>query len=47
MILRPTRRTSEKPKAFKASSEEDTCSGFEESGINSQMKAMVSFLELY
>ncbi|KAL6100824.1 cdca7 [Pungitius sinensis] len=41
IILRPTRRTTEKPKVFKASlEEEDTCSGFEESGINSRMKAM-------
>ncbi|XP_039674196.1 cell division cycle-associated protein 7a [Perca fluviatilis] len=39
--LRQTRqRMAEKPKMFKASSEEDTCSGFEESEINSQMKAM-------
>ncbi|KAM6955338.1 cell division cycle-associated protein 7a [Lycodopsis pacificus] len=40
-LLRLTRRTTtEKPKMFKASSEEDTRSGFEESVINSQMKAM-------
>ncbi|XP_068591268.1 cell division cycle-associated protein 7a [Cebidichthys violaceus] len=39
--LRPMRRmTTEKPKMFKASSEEETRSRFEESVINSQMKAM-------
>ncbi|XP_060910450.1 cell division cycle-associated protein 7a [Labrus mixtus] len=37
--LRPARRMSEKPKVFEASSEEDTCSGFE-NVINTQMKAM-------
>lgn len=35
----------EKPKVFEATSEEDTCSGFEENVINSQMKAMVSYKE--
>lgn len=45
--LRLTRRMAEKPKVFKASSEEDTCSGFEESVINRQMKAMVRFEEKY
>ncbi|KAK5861006.1 hypothetical protein PBY51_022437 [Eleginops maclovinus] len=39
-ILRSTRRSAEKPKVFEASSEEDTCSGFMESMINNQMKAM-------
>ncbi|XP_056283249.1 cell division cycle-associated protein 7a [Pseudoliparis swirei] len=34
------RRTPEKPKTFKASSEEDACSVFDESVINSQMEAM-------
>ncbi|XP_042350769.1 cell division cycle-associated protein 7a [Plectropomus leopardus] len=38
--LRQTRRTPRKLTVFQASSEEDTCSGFEESVINSQMKAM-------
>ncbi|KAM7407439.1 hypothetical protein PAMA_003253 [Pampus argenteus] len=37
--LRQTRRMGEKPKVFAATSEEDTCSGFE-NAINSQMKAM-------
>ncbi|KAK5920814.1 hypothetical protein CgunFtcFv8_024580 [Champsocephalus gunnari] len=38
--LRSTRRMAEKPKVFEASSEEDTCSGFMDSMINNQMKAM-------
>nr|XP_046260807.1 cell division cycle-associated protein 7a [Scatophagus argus] len=38
--LRKTRRMTAKPKVFEATSEEDTCSGFEENVINSQMKAM-------
>ncbi|XP_059198943.1 cell division cycle-associated protein 7a [Centropristis striata] len=38
--LRPTRRMAAKPKVFKSSSEEDACSGFDESVINSRMKAM-------
>ncbi|KAM3607331.1 uncharacterized protein V6R79_005802 [Siganus canaliculatus] len=38
--FRQTRRTAEKPKLFAATSEEDTCSGFEDSAINSRMKAM-------
>uniref|UniRef100_A0A8C3AN87 Cell division cycle associated 7a n=1 Tax=Cyclopterus lumpus TaxID=8103 RepID=A0A8C3AN87_CYCLU len=38
--FRPTRRTPEKPRTFKASSEEDACSVFDESVINSQMEAM-------
>lgn len=33
----------EKPKVLEATSEEDTCNGFEENVINSQMKAMVSY----
>ncbi|XP_044222737.1 cell division cycle-associated protein 7a [Thunnus albacares] len=37
--LRQTRRMGEKSKVFEATSEEDTCSGFE-NVINSQMKAM-------
>ncbi|XP_062287708.1 cell division cycle-associated protein 7a [Scomber scombrus] len=37
--LRQTRRMAEKSKVFEATSEEDTCSGFE-NVINSQMKAM-------
>lgn len=35
-----TRRTAAKPKVFDATSEEETCSGFEDNVINSQMKAM-------
>ncbi|XP_068428700.1 cell division cycle-associated protein 7a [Clinocottus analis] len=38
--FKPMRRTPEKPKMFKASLEDDACSAFEKSGINSQMKAM-------
>nr|XP_020452007.1 cell division cycle-associated protein 7 [Monopterus albus] len=38
--LRQSRRTAGKPKVSKATSEEDTCSGFEESVINTGMKAM-------
>ncbi|KAG8000662.1 Cell division cycle-associated protein 7 [Nibea albiflora] len=38
--LRQTRRTAQKPKVFEATSEEDTCSGFDDNVINSQMKAM-------
>ncbi|XP_028993621.1 cell division cycle-associated protein 7a [Betta splendens] len=38
--LRQTRRMVEKPKVSEATSEEDTCSGFEETAIRSQMKAM-------
>ncbi|KAK1903152.1 Cell division cycle-associated protein 7 [Dissostichus eleginoides] len=38
--LRSSRRMAEKPKVFEASSEEDTCSGFMDSMINNQMKAM-------
>ncbi|XP_004081807.1 cell division cycle-associated protein 7 [Oryzias latipes] len=36
--LRPTRRTAEKPKMPGVSSEEDTCSGFEENVISRQMQ---------
>ncbi|XP_019129721.2 cell division cycle-associated protein 7a isoform X2 [Larimichthys crocea] len=38
--LRQTRRMAQKPKVFEATSEEDTCSGFDDSVIHSQMKAM-------
>ncbi|XP_038162587.1 cell division cycle-associated protein 7a [Cyprinodon tularosa] len=38
--LNHTRRTTEKPKGFEATSEEDTCSGFEEKVISRQIKAM-------
>ncbi|XP_047457707.1 cell division cycle-associated protein 7a [Mugil cephalus] len=38
--LRQTRRTLEKPKNFGASSEEDTCGGFEENVISCRIKAM-------
>ncbi|XP_006788530.1 cell division cycle-associated protein 7a [Neolamprologus brichardi] len=38
--LRQTRRTVEKQKVFEATSEEDTCSGFEENVISSRIKAM-------
>ncbi|XP_026231428.1 cell division cycle-associated protein 7a [Anabas testudineus] len=38
--LRQTRRMAEKSKVSGATSEEDTCSGFEENVINSQLKAM-------
>ncbi|XP_008297051.1 cell division cycle-associated protein 7a isoform X2 [Stegastes partitus] len=38
--LRQTRRTAEKAKMFEATSEEDTCSGFEENVISRQIKAM-------
>lgn len=38
--LRQTRRTVEKRKVFEATSEEDTCSGFEENVISSRIKAM-------
>ncbi|KAF3694860.1 Cell division cycle-associated protein 7 [Channa argus] len=38
--LRQSRRKAVKPKVSKATSEEDACSGFEESEIDSQMKAM-------
>lgn len=36
------KRPSEKAKAMEATSDEDTCSGFEDHVMNSQMKAMVS-----
>lgn len=39
--MRQTRRTVEKRKVFEATSEEDTCSGFEENVISSRIKAMV------
>lgn len=38
--LKQTRRAVEKPKALEATSEEDTCSGFEENTISRQIKAM-------
>ncbi|XP_069009663.1 cell division cycle-associated protein 7a [Embiotoca jacksoni] len=38
--LRQTRRTGDKPKVFEATSEEDTCSGFEENVISRKIKAM-------
>ncbi|KAM9344373.1 cell division cycle-associated protein 7a [Pholidichthys leucotaenia] len=38
--LKQTRQSAEKPKVFEATSEEDTRSGFEESKISSQIKAM-------
>ncbi|XP_030613726.1 cell division cycle-associated protein 7a [Archocentrus centrarchus] len=38
--LRQTRRTGEKPKVFEATSEEDSCSSFEENVISRQIKAM-------
>lgn len=40
--MKQTRRTAQKPKVFEATSEEDTCSGFEENVISKQIKAMVS-----
>lgn len=43
--MRLRRTMAEKPKVFEATSEEDTCNGFEENVINSQMKAMVSYKE--
>ncbi|XP_029936877.1 cell division cycle-associated protein 7a [Myripristis murdjan] len=38
--LRQAKRTSNKPKVFETTSEEDTCSGFEDSVINNQMRSM-------
>uniref|UniRef100_A0A3P8U0U5 Cell division cycle associated 7a n=1 Tax=Amphiprion percula TaxID=161767 RepID=A0A3P8U0U5_AMPPE len=38
--IRQTRGTAEKAKVFEATSEEDTCSGFEENVISSRIKAM-------
>ncbi|XP_040912430.1 cell division cycle-associated protein 7a [Toxotes jaculatrix] len=38
---RQMRKMIEKPKVFEATSEEDTCSGFEEDVINRQMKSMI------
>ncbi|XP_071774049.1 cell division cycle-associated protein 7a [Centroberyx gerrardi] len=38
--LRQAKRMGGKPKVFEATSEEDTCSGFEDNMINSQMSAM-------
>ncbi|XP_027880212.1 cell division cycle-associated protein 7a isoform X1 [Xiphophorus couchianus] len=38
--LKQTRRTAQKPKVFEATSEEDTCSGFDENVISKQIKAM-------
>ncbi|XP_028249538.1 cell division cycle-associated protein 7a [Parambassis ranga] len=38
--LRQTRRMAEKAKEFEATSEEDSCSGFEENVISSQIKAL-------
>ncbi|XP_029967854.1 cell division cycle-associated protein 7a [Salarias fasciatus] len=38
--LKPAKRTVQKPKAFEATSEEDTCSSFEENVISHRIKSM-------